>query len=388
MRNIYKIIDYTQSGLPCIEVLGEEYHYQDLYDLVGKNQYMTTFDLKEGSSSAIEFGSSVLGVIFYDRKSIDSLESSKNSGQEIKKKRIRIESPSRDLSNKKKGDLKYRGINVEDIKSISFLPYSRETERHETGEKKVPDVVEVEVDFREVDTDLLNQNYLVKKHNSGTVLAPYEKEQLIGIILGLNNGRIDIRIANQFGFSKDDLETNLNIGLNFYRVKEKRHELTSDEEKYYSDIKSTLSIQKITKVAKELTDNGITNRLAEEDSEVIKSLFKAVEQFSPSILHDGKQQVYWDLDSYIHIALRHIKDYQLGHFSEKTPFSYLEKDLKMLIQKVLSKVKSEIDEYFSQQRTDDFSRHGKMAISYNGDHYHVRISPNGLLVQFHPATRI
>ena len=50
----YKFIDYTVIGMPTIEVYGENFHYQDLYELVGKNQYMTTFDLKNNTNSLSE----------------------------------------------------------------------------------------------------------------------------------------------------------------------------------------------------------------------------------------------------------------------------------------------------------------------------------------------
>lgn len=97
----------------------------------------------------------------------------------------------------------------------------------------------------------------------------------------------------------------------------------------------------------------------------------------------GKKQVYWDLDSYIHIALRHLKDHQLGSFSSKTPFPYRSDDLKILIEKVLSRIKEEIRQYLMASPESDFTRHGKMAVFYNGDHYNLRINPEGRLTQFH-----
>ena len=44
MRNQYKIIDYSDLGLPSVEAYGESFHYQDLYEMVGKSQFMTTFE--------------------------------------------------------------------------------------------------------------------------------------------------------------------------------------------------------------------------------------------------------------------------------------------------------------------------------------------------------
>lgn len=383
MRNNYRIIDYSDLGLPSVEVFGAEFHYQDLYEIVGKSQFMTTFQLLKGSQSHCGFGGSVLGVIFYDRKALDSLEASLHTGQEISKKRIRIDSPERQLSDKKKGDLKYQGINVEDIESISFLPYRNVSERYETGEKKVPGIIEIEVDCSGLDADILNQNYLVSKHSSGVKLSHYEKEELIGITLAFNNGSIDSRVLAEFDFTKEDLKTNLNIWKSLYKVKERRNLLTKVDKINFSEIKSILAMERFNKVIKELSRVGIADHFESSNKSVFKSIFEAVEAFSPSIILHGKNQVYWDIDSYIHITLRHLKDYQLGVFKQKTPFPYKANDLKSLIEKVLYRVKSEIEMYLASSRPDDFTRHGKMAVSYNGDHYHLRINPKGRLVQLH-----
>ncbi|WP_111640939.1 hypothetical protein [Marinimicrobium alkaliphilum] len=383
MRNDYKIIDYRDLGLPSVEVSGTKFHYQDLYEMVGKRQFMTTFELREGSQSYHEFGGSVLGVIFYDRKALNSLEESFHTKQEILRKKIRIDSPEGELSEAKKGDLKYQGINIEDIESISFLPYRKDSETYETGEKKVPDIIEIEVDCGGIDVDVLNQNHLVSKHNSGVELAHYEKEQLIGITLAFNNGSIDSRVLEEFGFTEEDLITNLNIWLSLYKVKERRNSISEVDKKSYSEVKSILSMERLNKVLKELSRAGISEHLGDKDKSVLEGIFEASEAFSPSILLHGKNQVYWDIDSYIHIALRHLKDYQIGDFKQKTPFSYKANDLKNLIEKVLHQVESEIGIYLASSPTSDFTRHGKMAVPYNGDHYHLRINLDGRLVQFH-----
>jgi len=383
MRNNYKIIDYRNLGLPSIVVYGESFHYQDLYEIVGKNQFMSTFELRSGSTSFKEYGNSVLGVIYYDPKSLDSLDASFQSGKEMNKERVRIDSPSREISERVKGDLKYRGIIVEDIVSITFLPYKREPEKYETGEKKVPDIIEIEVDCCDIDVDALNQNHLVSKHNSGTKLVLFEKEQLVGITLAFNDGRIDSRILKEFGFSEEDLKTNLNIWMSLYKVKERRNQLTDIDKKSYAEIKGILSLERFNKLVKELATTEIAKTLKDTDTSTINNIFSAVNEFSPSVLMHGTNQVFWDVDSYIHIALRHLKDYQIGDFKEKTSFSYRAQDLKSLIEKVLARVDSEIEAYFASAPTGDFTRHGKMAIFYNGDYYHLRINANGRLVQFH-----
>jgi len=138
MRNKYRIVDYSELGVSYIKVYGDPFHYQDLYEIVGCNHYMTTFQLRVNSESYVEFGPTVLGVICYDSTYLKALESSLVNGTEIAEPRVRIKAAERDRSLQQKGDLKYRGLKVSDIEQISFLPYKRETEKHETGEKKYP----------------------------------------------------------------------------------------------------------------------------------------------------------------------------------------------------------------------------------------------------------
>lgn len=382
MKNEYKFIDHSSLGLDYIEVYGERFHYIDLYEIVGKSQFMTTFRIRNNSDSFSKFGDSVLGVIFYDRKSLNDLETYHISGNDISLDKIRIDSVRPDVATDKKGDLRYEGLNIDDIESISYLPYKREPETHETGEKKIP-VIEIEFDGTECDIDILTQNYLLSKHNSGTELIQYEKEQLIGITLAFNNGKIDSRILNTFGFSKDDLESNLNIWVSLYEVKKRRNQLTDIDKKNYDEINSIFLLKKYTKILEELGNANTEKTWDKPLKIIIERIIKSVEEFAPSILLHGKRQIYWDLESYIHITLRHLKDYQLGDFTKKTPLPYRSDELKLLISTVIGRVKDEIEQYLASNPTSDFRRNGKMAIFYNGDHYHIRINPQGRLTQFH-----
>jgi len=382
MRNHYRIVDYSEFGIPYIEVSGDQFHYQDLYEIVGCNQYMTTLQIKVDSESYKQFGSTVLGVIHYDYIGLKTLESSLINGTELADTKVRIDSPDRSLSLHQKSDLKYCGLKISDIEKISFLPCKKEIEKHKTGEKKVPNVIEIKVNCSGMDVDILNQNYLASKISSGTKLVQYEKEQFIGITLAFNDGRIDSRILKHLGFSEHDLKNNLNIWNQLYQVKERRSQLSELDERNYREVKSILSLEKMIKAVKELSVSGFDCE-GESEKIILREIFESIETFSPSILLHGEPQVYWDVDSYIHIALRHVKDYQIGNFKDKTPFPYKAGDLNSLIEMILHRLKDELKQHLSKGSGKDFTRHGKMAIFFNGDHYHLRINSDGRLTQFH-----
>ena len=93
MQKEYRIIDNSNVGLPAMEIYGDKFNYQDLYKLVRKNQFMSTFELKAGSVSYNEYGNSIVGVIYYDKKELDELENSSTSVMEVTNNKIRIDTP-------------------------------------------------------------------------------------------------------------------------------------------------------------------------------------------------------------------------------------------------------------------------------------------------------
>jgi hypothetical protein len=123
--------------------------------------------------------------------------------------------------------------------------------------------------------------------------------------------------------------------------------------------------------------------LADSFVETFRKIAHEAKSFTPSILMHGKKQIYWDIESYLHIVMRHVREYQLGDFKRKTPFPYKAEDLETLIEKILKSVEDEIKVHFSDHPSTEFYRCGNMGIEFNGDHYHLRIDTKGRLVQFH-----
>lgn len=383
MINLYQIVDYSEIGIPHVVVQGDKFHYIDLFDLIGRQQFMTTFNFREDSDARSEYGNSVLGVIRYEFKILQKLI--KSNLDDICSEIIKIDSPESTMCSSKHENLKYGGIRVADIESISFLKYKSESEVHDTGEKVVPNVIEIETDLADIDADKLSQSYLVSKNNSGVELISYEKEQLIGITLGINNDHIDSRILNHFGFDKDSIANNANIWRHAFGVKDRRGRLAYEEKEKYEDINSTYKMEVILKVLNEVKRSNVSANDLNNSGNTLKDVMELCFSFRPHILLHGKKQIYWDIDSYIHIVMRHFGNYQLGDYKLKTPFPYKPKDLKILIEKVINCVESEYKGHVEKRPNSYFSRHGSMAITFNDDHYHLKIEPDGRLSQFHLA---
>lgn len=95
MKNKYSITDMSGIGLPFIEVHGNEFHHSDLYEFVGRQQFMTIFNFKEGTACRIRYGECVTGVIYYDHKTVEKL--SQKSQEDIDFSVVKIESPFKEI---------------------------------------------------------------------------------------------------------------------------------------------------------------------------------------------------------------------------------------------------------------------------------------------------
>ena len=97
-------------------------------------------------------------------------------------------------------------------------------------------------------------------------------------------------------------------------------------------------------------------------------------------------QIFWDIDSYLHIVMRHVKQLQIGRFKNKSPFPYKFEDLQNLIEKVLGKIEDEIKRHFDEKPGKEFKRVGKMSVLFNCDYYCLQIDSEGRLVNLYVTT--
>ena len=284
------------------------------------------------------------------------------------------------LAQDKLEELKYNGITLSNIEYFSFNLFQFPAEQYESGEKIVPGVVKIPVEEdSQVDYDLIIFNLLISKINSGSNLLPFEKEKLIGIKLGMNNGEIDSRLLDLLGYDIEMVQSCENILYYRYKTKEHRQTLTDTEKKELTHVKIRRYLQYIIKVQEEIKKSRATNEEVVNSQSALNDIFSSLIHFEPSILFYNSKPIYWDVDSYIHIAMRHIKQLQFGKYKEKSLFPYKFEDLKLLIQKILEQVRGEIERSYQDNANSPFRRNGKMAVLFNDDYYCLFVDAKGRL---------
>lgn len=381
MTGRYQITDWRPTGLPCVEVQAERFDGLDLYKFVGQHNYHTSFEFRPHSPTATKYGRIITGITYYDFADREAYQNG-NADVPFNPGKLRIDCVDPTISQALRNDLKYKGAQLDDLIKISYLPYSQEAEGNEFGHKVVPNIVKIEADLSDIDESALTLSYLTMKHNNGDLLLDFEREKLVGTILGMHNYRIDSRILATFGFTVQDVKENEAIQLKALHTKHKRVGLTSEENGYLADLTILRSLKVMKYILAEAEKAGVRQPWDEDTTKAIHDLIASALRFEPHVLLHGKRQIYWDVQSYVHIAMRHLYTYQVGAFRQKTALPYGADDLESLIMKVLGAIQDEIHDHFSTKQTP-FSREGGWAVMFNGDHYNVRIAATGRLEQFH-----
>jgi hypothetical protein len=340
---------------------------------------MTTFTFKKGSKAYKKYKTDVTGTIFYSREELIKIVSSDNQFEQDK---IRIEI-FMDMEHELKENIKYGGISISDIKVISFTPYKREIEYYASGEKKVPNIIYI--DYRPTpneDYELMYHNLVVGKYNYGTELIEFEKEKLIGITLG-KHGKVDASLLIPLGYNKEKVINCKNIWYHAYLTKKRRKTITDEEKEKLKDLKFIFFVDNLKLFLEEIIKCKVNMTELQQKAEILKTLMLELEKFEPHILLYGKKQIYWDIQSYLHIVLRHVKQLQIGTFKAKSSFPYKHKDLEVLIEQVLGRIEDEIRNHFEKNPEREFRRAGKMSVLFNNDYYSINIDRNGRLTNIY-----
>lgn len=387
MKRDYKfnVIDLPNFP-PLMEIIDPPYFQEDLYELIGSKGFVATFIFREGTETLNRYGYSITGQIFYAKGVKEKIEASIKDGKDYADEYLKVKVILPRLDQAEIDDIKYKGFPIEHIQSINFVPYKREPEI-KSNLKVVPNVIKIPVSKTNfnVDEEVFYQNIILRKLSSETELIQEEKAQFIGSILAMNQNQIDQELLISLGYTIEKASDDRRIWYHYYKTKKKRNILSKEEVNNCKNVEFEDLLEKINLLIKELVKGHKPGEAISISNEQIIAIIQSLKNFHPRVLIPTKRQIWWDTKSYLHIVLRHVKDFQIGKLNEcKTPFPYAFEELELLIRKVIESVIGEIEAHFEIQKIpSNFYRVGKMSIPYNEDFYSLHIREDGLLENFH-----
>jgi hypothetical protein len=365
-----------------------DYTTEEIYYLVGKEDKTTNVTFKYGSQSEKLYGDFITVVFIYSQKEREELDQKikeppfKNTGF-IKAKYL-----GRELDTEKKEKLINLGIDSQDIQEILYFTNPPENTFHSKNIRTIS-TLKIPISIAPKGEDL-NWQYGFRKKQ-------VEKE------IGLSPRERNLYLAGKYYFEKEKLtklelkeiyfrpqEMYQNIEWEYLGMKYLREEITEEERKRMSEILQNKKSETKKTLDKYLQDAGSSlKKLSKENIDQAVDIYIKVLHFHDRRLNiSGKIPIYIDVNSYLHIYLRHVSEMQINkQFEHKDNFQWKEENVFTVMEKVIQQINPEIQNHFEKNSTNRYSRYGDQSIYFEGDYYTFHIEQGGRISTFHKNTK-
>lgn len=369
----------------CNDTKKMKFSYEEIYSMYGQYDTFVTLEFHIGCESYQKYGQSLMGTFKYTLEQRDEMEKVLKLEKIPRSKKKVLFEPSilhKQLTEEQKIDLEKIGIPNEDICGVSSINKPRQNVFVQKGNKKLPKSLEIKIDWSIKDIYATTLGLYRTKLKNGILLTDIEKNDYFASLLYFKPETIS-KEEREFICDGDTKEIRAVIQEKFLNIKwEIEGELTAIEYKEYTKVIKLRWTNNIDVLEKEIQRSG--NNLKSLPIEMQMKLITLSCMFKNEILLMWKKPIWWDIERFLHIYLRHIAELQPdGKFKNKTNFQYEYKDIRYLICHVIGSVTNDIEEEFKANPSKNFNRQGKRAVYYNGNYYKVEIEPSGRLLTFH-----
>lgn len=360
------------------------YTIEDIYLLVGKDDKTAGLSFRPESNAFKKYGDFITVIFIYtqkEREEMDKLILTKpfsNHGF-IKAKSLDI-----NLTKEKANMLLKEGVDSKDIIDVLYINSLNPNSFHS---KSIRQLTKIEISIeplpegRDLDwmygfsKQLIERGISKSPQETAFYLAGklyYEPEnitsddsQLIYDESGKLNEAVEWEILQIKYMRKDIADHEKQKLINLYRKKMQKSYKTLD--KYLQDAGSSI---------KKLVANNLNQAV---------DLFYKVLQFKERRINTiGKYPIYMDVDSYLHIYMRHVQEFQINkHFEHKDNFLWKEEDVFDVMRHVIDAVDKEYQSFREENPEQRFSKYADQSLYFQGDYYIFHIEIDGRISTFH-----
>lgn len=283
-----------------------------------------------------------------------------------------------------KGDLDKNGILNTDIVLIRSLDLPR-TNRYTTeGVREIQNQIVVQFDAGGLSPDHMQVGYLRMRIHGKSKLIKEEWEQYCGLELHHNPQRLGEIMAS--GVVPEDVNQSV-IRYHYLKTKHLHAKLTEGEAMEFEKLLNTYVEEKAKILRAELNKSHQNMKdLFARYQEFLPRIISITVDFETEVLLPYNFPIWWNLERFLHIYLRHVKETNIGdRFVGKSLFRYEFKDVRRIVSAVIQQEYDAIERHFiTDKKTGNFKRKGKRAVYFDGVYYRFEIDNTGLIVVFHP----
>ena len=363
------------------------YTKESIYKYSGQYDKIVIVTFRWNSNSIKKFGEYIIGKFYYtpsERENIQKLiESDENSNNHGFVKFKPSETPK--LSDENIHELDTKGLLTSDIIEILQFSNFEENKFAKTDNRELPEPMIIKSPFTNEDEEDLMIWLNNKRLKSGYKLIPEEINKHNAVTFRKYEGEIR-KSENLYDFV-DSATGEIKSELKFYYLQSKYYheELSEAELKEFEELISQRAKEKVETLANELKKSTEHwNEIGINYQKGVSILVQLITNFETQRITNVKFPIWWDLEKFLHIYMRHVNETQVGEkFEIKTVFQYKLNDIRDLIKIVLDKTEKEINEHFEKNPEKEFFRIGERSVYYNGDFYTFHIEKTGRLLTFY-----
>lgn len=376
MKN--NIFTFNIGGITTLWIINDIF-IENLYENIGRYDYVACYTLKPDSESYNNYGADVTGTLVYTRNEREKLEQSYKSGNKNIGK-IRINESNLELSEDKRRCLKEDGIEITDIQYICVIPMPHENLYiNDTVRKPRRFEITLPDDVSYVGCLSMKQNLYVRCIKENRELCPHEwNEYLAFKYLNIPKGLTEYEKQKIYDSSGRISEE---VFLSLLQIKKEVGVLTDKELQAFKTLNQREFDRKLLVFDKALQDSKSSlEQLTEHHIELAAVLLSEVIKFRPIRLNTlaHRHAIYLDLEGYLHILLRHVNEtsLDLDFIKEKTKFMLKFEDVIYALKGVVGVIADDYD-IKRESNKGQIYWSGKKSIEFLGDYYDLRLDANG-----------
>jgi len=336
-----------------------------------------------------KYGKNIYGTAIYTKAERDQLEAeikisplSKTDGK------IKFDAYIEDELLEK--ELREVGILASDIYEMNSFTFQANIKSYnKAGIKEIPNKLNVEMQWSlsdDITVPLMSYEMQIEKGH----LLPNEWIHYCLLLLMTQSSKLTQELKNKYLFEGSGKKFHPDAIIYMGRTLQGMGLLESDSTMYRTYY-HYLGIRYKERKEKFFKDMGINdsqwNKFSESHPDKATMIMGSIVAFEPDSLSFclTSKPIYFNLDRFIHVYSRHCSEYFMQGRSSKqtsaTMFQYTYKDIRHIIHSMITKYAGEIEKAMSDSK--EFRVSSDSPFYYNGNHYVIRIAPDGLIRQFH-----
>lgn len=357
------------------------YSVEDIYKMVGQNDSYCMIEFFSRSQAYEKYGESVHGLVWYKKKDRETLDAAIAQNSYPRTNGI-IYLDTGAKEETIKHALKHDGFEAADIKVLYRVGGENPKKYNQPGIKDIPHTITIKIDSN-FDVIAAQQYVLGNYLKMGYSLPTHDLITYYRNLLLFYPHLLKEEEKNQYLMKPDNTGFTEQADYLIHDIKVHEKIASTEEIKHWSDLLMSRSEERMNFIKKHLgISDKVINSMVLNDTKKYVTLLQSTWMFeTETLVYLGpKACIYWDFERFIHIFLRHNPDFLIPITTkgQGTQFQYSFKDIFRVAKIVLEQLRDPINANLSAGKPFVINGH-----YYNGNHYQVRVDPDGRLMQFH-----